>query len=388
MAPNTAWVPQQQLVSVVIPAKNEAGRIGEAIYTIDAIFQAADMAVEIIVVDDASSDDTSTEARRAADVVHSPVHVLKTHTSTGKGHAIMCGFQASRGDVVAFIDADLEYPAELLPAMVELIGKDYDQCVIACREHDERPWFERQTSRLAHWLASKVLQLPVKDTQAGMKVFPGWFARDVLTKAREPGWLYDIEALMKARRHNLRIIEVPVNQRSVRPRRAGLNHMVACVPSLGKMAWAHLSHVFHRVWEDRWQLLRFGVVGSLNTGVDIAVFWMFMSIWPPFHNGFLAALESLGAWIVASICGYILHSRVSFRTPLPAFGFYVVTSLGVAVQMTLSGLSSHVLGNTGALLGKVAGIAVASMVTYTGYHILARRSHSLLGVEQPLHSRT
>ncbi|MCY0880774.1 MAG: glycosyltransferase, partial [Firmicutes bacterium] len=81
MAPNTAWVPQQQLVSVVIPAKNEAGRIGEAIYTVDAIFQAADMAVEIIVVDDASFDDTSAEARRAADVVQSPVHVLQTHAS-------------------------------------------------------------------------------------------------------------------------------------------------------------------------------------------------------------------------------------------------------------------------------------------------------------------
>ncbi|MCL4352676.1 MAG: bifunctional glycosyltransferase family 2/GtrA family protein [Firmicutes bacterium] len=291
---------------------------------------------------------------------------------------MVCGFQASTGEVVAFIDADLEYPAELLPAMAELIAEDNRRCVIATRERDERPWFERQTSRMAHWVASSVLQLPVKDTQAGLKVFPGWFARDVLTQAGESGWLYDIEALMKARQHALTIVEVPVTQRSVRPRRATVGHMVACTPTLGKMAWNHWSRIAERFMTERWQLLRFGMVGAINTLVDIVVFWILMSTWPPFHNGRVAAVESLGAWIVASLCGYVLHSRVSFRTKLPALGFYIVTGLGVAVQMMMSGISSHYLGNVGALVGKVIGILAASVISYTGYHILARRTRNRL----------
>ncbi len=377
---------REPIVSVVIPARNEALHIGASIRTIAATFRKSEITFEIIVVDDESTDGTRVEAERAFRDLSLDATVIETKKSLGKGNAVACGFRAATGQVVGFIDADLEYPVEILPAMAEIIVQDGSRCVIACREHDERPWFERKTSRLAHWLASFTLQLPVKDTQAGLKVFPGWFARDVLGHAKEKGWLYDIEALIEARHHALTIVEVPVTQRSLRPRRADVGQMAACAPVLVQMAWKHWKTVTKKFMTRRWQLLRFGMVGAVNTLVDLVAFWLLVLVWPPFHNGFEAAFESLGAWLLASLSGYVLHSRFSFGTRLPVLGFYVVTTTGISIQMVMSGMASHVFGNAGAMAGKIIGIAGASVITYGGYHYLARHTSSTKGSVRTTHS--
>ncbi len=148
----------------------------------------------------------------------------------GKGGAIASGFRVSTGELVGFIDADLEFPAEALPPMAHrLVAMGPGAaCVVAERVGDERGRLDRLSSQVGRFVARALMRLGVRDTQAGLKLFPGWFARDLLSAAKETAWLFDVEALVLAAEHGLPIVEAPVVQRCVRRRRTGIGDMLAC----------------------------------------------------------------------------------------------------------------------------------------------------------------
>ncbi len=220
-------------VSIVIPAKNEQGRIGEAIAAVHKFLTQERYDVEVIVVNDGSSDQTVQEAKQEAQGRN--VRIINLPQSLGKGGAIARGIRVSTGELVGFIDADLEYPPEALPKMAQRmseIGLD-TSCVVAVRIGDQRHKLDSITSRVGRFVACSLLRLGVRDTQAGLKLFPGWFAREVLSTPRQTGWLFDLEALVLAAEHQLSIVEMPVVQRCVRRRRTGITDMIACsVPLL------------------------------------------------------------------------------------------------------------------------------------------------------------
>ncbi|MGQ0586366.1 MAG: glycosyltransferase, partial [Gammaproteobacteria bacterium] len=106
-------------LSVVIPAKNEAGTVG----TLVARRRAALPQAEVVVVDDGSSDDTGAVAAAAgARVVRHPV-------SRGNGAAIKAGARAASGELLAFMDADGQHGADSLPALLSQIEAGYDMAV-------------------------------------------------------------------------------------------------------------------------------------------------------------------------------------------------------------------------------------------------------------------
>ncbi len=363
------------VVSVVIPAHNEEERIGAAVQSVLRVFESIPRAVEVIVVDDGSTDNTYHEALRFAKLNPETVKVIALETNHGKGYAIRTGFRHSRGQVVGFIDADLEYPVNALPIMVEMVGESGTICAIATRVADDRRMLERLSSQMAHKIASALLRLPVQDTQAGMKMFPGTFAREFLTRCEQEGWLYDIEALLRAVEQRLDIIEVPVMQKSIRKRRASVWAMLSCGPAFLHIALIHWQSLWRHTTQEARQIGRFGLIGLINTLVDIAAYWALIRLWSPHRNGLEAGFESLLAWLLASVAGYTLHSRYTFRKPLAYSGFYIVTGCGVAIQVISTGLITQRFGASSALLGKLLGIALASLATYGGYRHLAKRNH-------------
>ena len=226
-------------LTVVIPARNEAGRIGPAIRTVHALLEDARIEHRILVVDDASEDETGAEAR-ALQSDH-PVDVLRHDVAQGKGAAVATGFRASDGAFCAFIDADLEFPPEALVEMWQALHRRQRPgaaCAVGERRVDERTFMERLSSHAAQAAIRMLTRLPVHDTQAGVKMFPGWFARDVLGTVSERGWLFDVEALLRARSSGLAILPVAVRQQRLRPRRASLAEFLRCGPVLLRLAWA------------------------------------------------------------------------------------------------------------------------------------------------------
>lgn len=366
-----------RLVSIIIPAYDEAQHIAGTIQSVSDAFLGSSWNVEIIVVDDGSHDETVLRAQRSAPNIAAALIVLRHERNQGKGAALRTGFLHSQGIVVGFIDADREYPVQALPTMAQMIDDSpHSTCVIGCRVADDRTWLERTTSRLAHRVASAVLSLPVTDTQAGLKMFPGPMVRDIVADCHQSGWLYDIELLLHAVEQQLYVVELPLRQRSVRRRRASLWSMIRCGPVLVGLAVGHRQRTLQKNRRQLREMIRFGVVGAINSGVDLGVFWLLTQLWSVGHHGFEAGAESLVAWIVASFVGYALHSRYTFHRQLPRAGFYVVTGLGVSIQVTLTALATHWFGASEAVPGKMVGIGIASMITYFGYRFLAQRSQT------------
>src|SRR5512135_909957 len=102
---------QRIFLSVVVPAWNEARRIGRSLAEIGAFLAAKPYASEIILVDDGSTDETG-EAARAGLAARVPLRTIVLDRNRGKGYAVRQGVLASAGEVVLFCDADLSTPIE------------------------------------------------------------------------------------------------------------------------------------------------------------------------------------------------------------------------------------------------------------------------------------
>lgn len=199
-------------LSVVVPAYCEAARIGTTVDAIRSELAELDDAgeLEIVVVDDGSTDDTAAAARAAgADVV------VEHPVNRGKGAAVRTGVAAASGRVIAFTDADLAYaPHQLLP-MLAGIEAGYD--VVIGNRHDPASRTVVGTSVL-RTLGSRAVNLAThllllgsyRDTQCGCKVFRADVARAVLGAGQVDGFAFDIEILHLVERYGLSLDEVPV----------------------------------------------------------------------------------------------------------------------------------------------------------------------------------
>jgi glycosyltransferase involved in cell wall biosynthesis len=195
-------------VTAVIPAYNEAGRIGKTVQSV------SDHVDDIIVIDDASGDDTGKEAEQAGAMV------LRQPQNQGYIAAIKRGFQEARGDIVVTIDADGEFPAEIIPDLVQPILAGRAEMVQGKRNLTPRP-----SERFLTWLAS--LKGPVGDSGTGFRALRIGLARMLELRGACICGIFSLEVLAKGNR----IVEVPVQLKTVdKPRR---------------IAWYHLRQLFY-----------------------------------------------------------------------------------------------------------------------------------------------
>lgn len=158
----------EPLLSVVLPTFNEAGHVIDELERIDRSLTAAGIAHEIIVVDDASTDDTAALVERWG-----RARLIRLERNRGAGTARKLGTRAARGRYVAWTDVDLTYPNDRFPEFVaELERTGVDQVVGARTSEEGRlkllrapaKWFVRR-------LASYLVRQPIPDLNSGMRVF-------------------------------------------------------------------------------------------------------------------------------------------------------------------------------------------------------------------------
>jgi glycosyltransferase involved in cell wall biosynthesis len=200
--------PPEPTVSVVLPAY----RLGEVIAgNIARVDEALAGEAEIVVVDDGSPDNTYGEARRAAEV-HPRVKVIRHDHNQGKGEALCTGTRNSSGEIVVFLDADLDLPPDQVPALVAQLG-DIDMLVGAKRasmSEGRYPLTRRVLSTLFTVFTVGLFRLPVRETQTGLKIARRRLLEEVLPEMRIRGYAYDLEMLVRAHRKGFTIREVPV----------------------------------------------------------------------------------------------------------------------------------------------------------------------------------
>jgi len=197
-------------LSVVVPAYQEEARIGEAVRRLrDALTPATGTSLEIVVVDDGSSD------RTAAEAIVAGARVLRLPANRGKGAAVRAGVLASAGRCIAFTDADLAYPPEQVLSLLEEVESGWD-VVVGSRRHpsstDEAGARGLRTvsARLFNLLTASVLLGQYRDTQCGLKAFRSDAARLLFSRTRLDGFAFDVEVLHLVERYRLCLTEVPV----------------------------------------------------------------------------------------------------------------------------------------------------------------------------------
>lgn len=199
-------------LTVVVPAYDEADRIGDTVRRLREGLAAVaeEGGLEIVVVDDGSSDDTADAAlgAGASQVVIQP----RNH---GKGAAVRLGVLAARGRTVAFTDADLAYGPDQVRRVLEAVEDGWDVAIGDRRHPDTRtlvasPRLRSLGSRVINWLVYAVLLGSFRDTQSGLKGFRSDVARFLFSRTRIDGFAFDIEVLHLVERHQLSLVEVPV----------------------------------------------------------------------------------------------------------------------------------------------------------------------------------
>jgi dolichyl-phosphate beta-glucosyltransferase len=193
---------------VILPCYNEAERLPETLQALLAQLSAAPGEVEVLVVDDGSTDAT-VEVAEAAAAVDGRVRVLSYGPNRGKGFAVRTGMLAAKGERVVFTDADGSYRPSDLDRIVAAL--EAAPVAIGSRAGEASgPVARRAASRVFNLAIRGALGLPFGDTQSGLKGFRRPAAQQIFSQARVDGFAFDVEVLWLACRFGLEVAEVSV----------------------------------------------------------------------------------------------------------------------------------------------------------------------------------
>lgn len=204
------------MLSIVIPVYNEALRIGRTLDELAGIVPSLGVSVEVLVVDDGSTDATVEVASRHLELFGASKLLVET-PNRGKGYAVRTGMLAATGNLRLFMDADgstdLHEIARFVAHLQEL--DHADDVVIASIGVDDatvapQQWYRQLLGKFANWLIRMVVLPGIRDTQRGFKLFPAVAAEDIFSRCRLDGWLFDVEVLALARLLGYQIAELGV----------------------------------------------------------------------------------------------------------------------------------------------------------------------------------
>ncbi len=203
--------------SLVIPAYNEAERIGQSLRTAFAYLRTASPGSEVIVVNDGSTDATSEIVREVlAEQTAITARLLEHSPNRGKGAAVREGLLAATTAIGLFSDADFSTPIDEAPKLVEPIAAGELDVAFGSRALDRtligqrQPWRREQGGRVFNLIVRVATGLPFWDTQCGFKAFRLAAFRPILQRTETDGFGFDVELLYLARKANLRLKEIPV----------------------------------------------------------------------------------------------------------------------------------------------------------------------------------
>ena len=148
------------MLSIILPAKNEAAALAELLPRL----RRAQPEAEIIVVDDGSTDDTAAICAR-----HSAVQVVRQAYSMGNGAAIKRGARAAKGSTLVFMDADGQHDPALVDRLLQRLGEGFDM-VVGARDWAGQAGVGRGVANTVYnWLASRMTSFPVLDLTSGFR---------------------------------------------------------------------------------------------------------------------------------------------------------------------------------------------------------------------------
>ncbi len=206
-------------ISIIIPALNEQNKIGRDIMSVSNFLVEANLAGEIIIVDDGSTDDTSQRAIQYD--VPDPVSfkIIRYEKHRGKGYAVRMGIGDSRGDYVMFLDSGGNVPPSYISRGMDMIKAGKCEIAMGSRKlpdskiHKHLSLHRRISSFLFRKWVKLYLNIPrhLTDTQCGFKIYKGDIGRKLYQHCQSEGFLFDLEIILRAQKAKYRMLEFPLD---------------------------------------------------------------------------------------------------------------------------------------------------------------------------------
>lgn len=198
-------------LSIIIPAYNEQIRLSQTLESVASFLAAQPYEIEVLVVENASTDKTLQIAQSFADRYP---NIRAIHEDLpGKGRAVKAGMLAANGEYRFFADADFSMPVNEIP---RFLPPAIDVPIaIASREAPgairyNEPFYRHLTGRVFNALIRSLVLPGLHDTQCGFKMFHANVAQDLFQRQTLMGWSFDVELLYIASLRGLPILEVPI----------------------------------------------------------------------------------------------------------------------------------------------------------------------------------
>jgi len=196
-----------------VPCYNKEKVVYQALGNIRAVLQATGLKYEMVLVDDASKDGTLSELRRFAGK-QPETRVVALPANLGKGGALLEGFRHSKGSLALFIDADTDLSPKQIPRFLEYMERFRADVVIGSKNHPDSivkyPLIRKILSRGYLYLNFILFQLPISDTQVGMKLYRREVLEYAVPKMLVKKYAYDLELLVLARYAGYHIKDAPI----------------------------------------------------------------------------------------------------------------------------------------------------------------------------------
>ena len=210
-------MPSISLVSVVVPAYNEAKSIAGTLDEMFAYFETKPYGFEVIVA--ADGDDGTAELVRERAIYEPRLRVIGNRKRLGKGYGVRHGVWLARGDVIGFVDADNKTPItefdkfepDLAAGVPVVIGS---RALRQSRVERPQRLYRRLGARAFGLLMHAFIGLrDIPDTQCGFKFFSHEAALAIFERQRIDGYMFDVEILYLAAQAGYPLSQIPVRWR-------------------------------------------------------------------------------------------------------------------------------------------------------------------------------
>ncbi len=198
-------------LSILMPMYNEETAAAANILETDGYFRNLGITYEIIVMDDGSKDLTYNKALTAT---NDHIKVFKLTKNEGKGEALRTAFNFCGGDLVMFLDGDLDIHPKQFEALFDVMKNDSSDVVIGSKRHPKSvlnyPLSRKFLSASYFFIVKLLFGLPLRDTQTGIKLFRAEVLKKVFHKVLIKRYAFDLELLILAHYNKFKISEAPV----------------------------------------------------------------------------------------------------------------------------------------------------------------------------------
>ncbi len=199
-------------LSIVLPAHNEEERLPETLRQVEQFICSQPYEIEVVVVENASSDRTLELANAFAANYRNTLVIHEERP--GKGLAVKRGMLAASGEYRFFCDVDFSMPIDQI---IKFLPPQLNSVEIAIASREARgairygePLYRHLIGRVFNWIVW-ILVLPgINDTQCGFKCFSAKASKELFPLQTIDGWSFDVEVLAIARQLGYQIVEVPI----------------------------------------------------------------------------------------------------------------------------------------------------------------------------------